>query len=179
MKRTIGSRGRRFEVPRGVFDPLAHLSGVAFAGHLDDLVPTNGTVLEIGTGCGVLAAALAERAARVVAIDNNPVAVECAQSNLTGLPIEVRLGDLFGPVRGDRFDLVVTNPPYEIGPGDPNLTSPDFLERFGAEVLSYADRVVIGFPADEAETLAVTRLPLSLWRRVPTRGAPLGIFVNW
>ncbi len=149
------------------------------AHNLDDLVPTDGRVLDLGTGCGILAAALAERAAQVVATDNNPAAIEAARSNLAGLDVDVRLGDLFGPVRGERFDLVVTNPPYEVGRGNANLTSPDFLERFGAEVLRFADRVVIGFPADEAEGLRGTGLPLELWRRVPTSGAALGIFVNW
>ncbi len=55
-------------------------------------------------------------ARRVVAVDINPAAVRCAQINalLNQLEqrIEVRRGDLFAPVAGERFDLVLFNPPF-------------------------------------------------------------------
>jgi len=74
-------------------------------------------VLDLGTGSGLLAIKAAESAGRVVAVDINPYAVECARANarLNGLEgkIEVRLGDLFEAVKPDeRFNLVIFNPPY-------------------------------------------------------------------
>lgn len=75
------------------------------------------SVLEVGCGCGLVALLAARKAARVVATDLNPMAVEAAKMNVqaNGLEaqIEVRLGDLFEPVRpGEKFDLIVFNPPY-------------------------------------------------------------------
>ncbi|MCS7131477.1 MAG: class I SAM-dependent methyltransferase, partial [Hadesarchaea archaeon] len=73
-------------------------------------------VLELGTGCGILAILAAEAGADVVATDVNPAALRCARENALahGVAdrIDFRLGDLFEPVRGEKFDLVVFNPPY-------------------------------------------------------------------
>ncbi len=76
-------------------------------------------VLELGTGCGIIALACAHAGARVVASDCNPHAVENCRQNLIrnqsriiGI-MDVRLGDLFTVVRPrERFDLIVFNPPY-------------------------------------------------------------------
>lgn len=177
-RRTVTSLGRRFALDRGVFDPARHLSGVAFAPHLLELVPTGSRVLDLGTGCGILAAAARPHAAEVVATDIDPRAVACARRNLADLDVDVRHGDLFDPVVGERFDLVVCNPPYVIGPSDDlAYASPDLLERLGHEVSQHTGRLVLGYPADEAEALAITGLPLERWREVPTKGRPLGIFL--
>jgi methylase of polypeptide subunit release factors len=75
--------------------------------------------LDIGTGCGIQALLLARHAIRVVATDLSARALDFAQFNaaLNGLnQIEFRQGDLFGPVQGERFDLVVSNPPFVISP---------------------------------------------------------------
>ncbi|MFF3554229.1 HemK2/MTQ2 family protein methyltransferase [Streptomyces tsukubensis] len=76
-------------------------------------------VLDVGTGTGALALAAAGRGARVTAVDNTYRAVFTARVNarLAGLPVEVLHGDLFAPVAGRRFDLVVSNPPYVPTPG--------------------------------------------------------------
>ena len=78
-----------------------------------------GRALEIGCGCGFQALLLARRAGEVVATDVNPRALEFgrlnAQLNEIG-NISWRLGEGFEPVRGERFDLVVSNPPYVIAP---------------------------------------------------------------
>lgn len=76
-----------------------------------------GSVLDMGTGCGILAILTGERAERVVAIDINPHAVDCAKVNveLNDLTrkVDVRQGDLFEPLGPhERFDLIVFNPPY-------------------------------------------------------------------
>ena len=73
------------------------------------------TVLDPFTGSGILAIAAARAGARAVsAIDVSRRAVACAWLNgrLNGVRLRVLRGDLFSPVRGERFDLILTNPPY-------------------------------------------------------------------
>ena len=77
------------------------------------------TALEIGTGCGVLALTASRYAARVVATDTNPRALNIAAFNgvLNGVTnVEWRQGSLFDAVAGERFDLIFSNPPYVISP---------------------------------------------------------------
>jgi carbamoyltransferase len=76
-------------------------------------------VLDLCTGSGIQALGVAPRAARVVAVDIGARAAALARIN-AGLNraanVEVRHGDLFAPVRGQRFDLVLANPPFVPGP---------------------------------------------------------------
>ncbi|MDT9595387.1 class I SAM-dependent methyltransferase [Nocardioides zeae] len=79
------------------------------------------SALDLGTGCGVQALHLATHAGRVVATDVNPRALRVARLNaaLNGLDqVEVRDGSYFEPVRGEQFDLIATNPPFVISPGN-------------------------------------------------------------
>ncbi len=73
-------------------------------------------VLEIGTGCGLLAILAAKAGAWVVATDINQAALECARVNAhahgVANRIDLRFGDLFETVSKERFDLVIFNPPY-------------------------------------------------------------------
>lgn len=71
-------------------------------------------VLDVGTGTGALAVAAAERGGVVTAVDVSRRALASAFLNgaLRGRRIQVRRGDLFAPVQGRRFDLIVSNPPY-------------------------------------------------------------------
>lgn len=176
--RRVTVHGRTYRIDRRVFNPVTHLSGVAMAHHLPQFVEEGSSVLDLGTGCGILAGTAADKAGSVVATDINPHAVRNAHENLAGLSVDVREGDLFAPVTTDRFDLIVCNPPYLIEEsGDPALASPDFLRRFGAAAPHHADRVVLGYPAEDAENLEACGLAFTLARRVPTRGRDLGIFV--
>ncbi|MFF5144844.1 methyltransferase [Streptomyces sp. NPDC013157] len=79
-------------------------------------------VLDMGSGAGALALAAARRGAHVTAFDRTSRAVLATRFNarLTRLPVEVLHGDLFGPVAGRRFDLVVSNPPYVPAPPGPS-----------------------------------------------------------
>jgi release factor glutamine methyltransferase len=72
------------------------------------------TVLDPFTGSGVLAIAAAWAGAEATAVDVSRRAVTCAALNarLNGVRIRVRRGDLFAPVRDERFELIVANPPY-------------------------------------------------------------------
>jgi predicted RNA methylase len=80
--------------------------------------PTRST-LDLGTGCGFQAFLAAQHSERVVATDRNPRAVEMAAFNveLNELgTVECREGDLFEPVAGETFDLIVSNPPFIVSP---------------------------------------------------------------
>lgn len=74
------------------------------------------TAFDLGTGTGVLAAVLVRRGVgRVVAVDNNPRAIECALENAERLGVEeqvdVEEGDVF-PDGDEKADIIVCNPPW-------------------------------------------------------------------
>lgn len=77
------------------------------------------TILDIGTGSGNLALAIARHhpTARITAIDASPAALDVARANACAHGLEPRVrflqGDLFAPLAADeRFDFIVSNPPY-------------------------------------------------------------------
>jgi release factor glutamine methyltransferase len=83
-----------------------------------DVTPDE-TVLEIGTGCGVIALACARQGNVVVCTDCNRYAVALTKQNilknahLISGSIEVRRGSLFSPIHTDEiFDVILWNPPY-------------------------------------------------------------------
>ncbi|MFC8618756.1 methyltransferase [Micromonospora purpureochromogenes] len=77
------------------------------------------TALDLGTGSGVQALHLATHADRVTATDVSERALRFAATTaaLNGQDWELLRGDLVAPVAGRRFDLVVSNPPFVVGPG--------------------------------------------------------------
>lgn len=81
-------------------------------------------VLDLGTGSGAVALALAHRRPRllVTAVDASPAALAVAQGNGTrlGLPVRWLLSDWFAALNGERYGLIVGNPPY-IADSDPHL----------------------------------------------------------
>jgi Methyltransferase small domain len=75
--------------------------------------------LDVGTGNGIQALLASRHASRVVATDVNERALAFARFNLAlngANDVELRRGSLLEPVAGERFDLVVANPPYVISP---------------------------------------------------------------
>lgn len=79
------------------------------------------SALDLGTGSGIQALHLAGRGVEVCATDVNPRALELTRLSaaLSGLPApEIRTGSLYEPVDGRRFDMIVSNPPFVISPGD-------------------------------------------------------------
>jgi methylase of polypeptide subunit release factors len=85
------------------------------------------TALDLGTGCGVQALHLSRHATAVTATDISDRALRFAATTaaLSGLTWDLRRGDLADAVPGQRFDLVVSNPPFVAGPGDTTHTYRD------------------------------------------------------
>ncbi|MFI5245413.1 MAG: N5-glutamine methyltransferase family protein, partial [Gemmatimonadales bacterium] len=85
-----------------------------------DLTRPGGIAVDVGTGSGAVALALASegRFDSVVAIDISGDALDVARSNLAAIPpekrslVEFRLGDLLEPVSGVMARAIVSNPPY-------------------------------------------------------------------
>ena len=89
------------------------------------------SALDLGTGSGAIALALKKhRQARVVAVEASAAALVVAKRNAAkhGLDIDFRHGRWFDPVAGERFDLIVANPPY-VAEGDPHLAELVFEPR--------------------------------------------------
>lgn len=112
--------------------------------------PTD-TVLELCTGCGIIALHLAQTAQAVYATDINPYAVANARHNaklnkLTN--VYIYHGDLYEPVTNRQFDLIVANPPYV--PTPPDWKEQDIIEKSwnaGPNGRKLLDRIIAGLPA--------------------------------
>jgi release factor glutamine methyltransferase len=103
----------RLITPPGVFRPRSDSWLLAEA--LRGEVRPGASVLDLCTGSGLLAVIAARQGAgRVVAVDISRRALATARLNaaLNHVRIEVRRGDLFDPIGDERFDLIVSNPPY-------------------------------------------------------------------
>jgi release factor glutamine methyltransferase len=104
----------RILAPPGVFRPRSDTWLLAEHLRRDPLLP-GAHVLDLCAGSGALAA-VARRAgaSRATAVDLSRRAVLAARFNgwLNGIRIGARRGDLFAAVNGERYDLIVSNPPY-------------------------------------------------------------------
>ena len=124
-----------------VFSPALFRTGEMLARHVAGLALPPGTrVLDLGCGSGIASVFAAKPGVTVVASDISPYAVRCARMNVLLHCLEdrvdVREGDLFEPVAGECFDLVLFNPPYFRGcarePWELAWRSEDALQRFAA-----------------------------------------------
>ena len=128
---------------------------------VDLIVPIEAaSALDLGTGCGVQALHLSRQADRVVGTDVNPRALRHAAltAALNRVEVDLRPGSLFEPVARDRFDLVVSNPPFVVAPP-------------AEETLVYRET---GFAADAVVELLVREAPDRL-----TDGGWLQTLANW
>lgn len=107
FRRLVLVTDRRALIPRPETEGLVELAL--------SLAPT-GRALDLGTGSGCIALALADegRYHQVTGVDRSPEALALARQNAarTGLTVRWLEGDWCAPVQGERFDLVVSNPPY-------------------------------------------------------------------
>ncbi len=91
-------------------------------------------ILDLGTGSGCIALAAAAYfpAALVDAVDLDPAALEVARINRAALKLgrRVRLlhGDFFSPLKGQRYDIIVSNPPY-VGTAEFNGLPPEYAHE--------------------------------------------------
>ncbi len=110
-----------------------------------------GRVLDVGTGSGVQALAAARHARSVTATDTSGRALAFAAFNaaLAGVALDLRRGSLLEPVAGERFDLVVSNPPFVVTPRRPGV--PGWSYRDGGGV---GDEVVAALVAGLGGVLA-------------------------
>jgi release factor glutamine methyltransferase len=98
----------------GVFRPISDTWMLADVLR-EQTVGPRASVLDVCTGSGALAIVAAKRGARdVTAVDVSRRAVLTARLNarLNGVRIRALCGDLFAPVGDERFDVIVSNPPY-------------------------------------------------------------------
>jgi release factor glutamine methyltransferase len=135
--------------PPGVYAPQDDTE--LLAGALsDEPLPPGAEVLDVGTGTGALALDAARRGLRVTAVDVSRAAVWAARLNarLAGLPLRIRHGNLFDPVRGESFDLILANPPYVPAPaGDRGPRGPARAWDAGGDGRLVVDRICREAPA--------------------------------
>jgi len=113
VTRKVFFDGKAFDIDKEVYEPAEDTLLLA-----SNLKPEKGdAVLDIGTGCGILAVLTASKAKHVVALDINPNAARCSHRNAKANGVSERLdvvcGDLFRPLRENvLFDLILFNAPY-------------------------------------------------------------------
>lgn len=119
-----------------------------------------GRALDLGTGCGVQSFHLSRHCREVVATDLNPRALDLARfgAALSGMDVDFREGSLFEPVRGERFDLIVSNPPFVMSPPE-------------GERLTYREST---FTGDDLVATIVRQAPDLL-----SPGGHLQLLTNW
>jgi release factor glutamine methyltransferase len=136
----------RIVVFPGVLRPPsdAALLGGVMARHAGDL--TGRAVLDLCTGTGILGLTAARLGARATAVDINRRAALNARLNarLNRLALEVLRGDLFAPLGGRRFDLIVSNPPYIPAPPDAATRGAARAWDAGPEGRELLDRICDG-----------------------------------
>jgi release factor glutamine methyltransferase len=117
---------------------------LAGALHREQRIP-GARALDLCTGSGALAIAAGKAGARsVAAVDLSRRAVMAATVNgmLNGVRVQARRGDLFEPVAGRSFDVIVSNPPYlPSGREDPPREGAERAWDAGSDGRALIDRI--------------------------------------
>jgi release factor glutamine methyltransferase len=107
-----------------------------------DRLPPGGRVLDMGTGSGAIAVALAHTRpdAVVTALDVSSAALAVARRNASanGVNITFMASDWFSALGTEKFDLIVSNPPY-IASGDRHLAEGDLRFEPSGALTDHAD----------------------------------------
>ena len=112
----------------------------------DPAVP-GADVLDLCTGSGIVAVAAALAGGRVTAVDLSAQALENVLLNASnaGATVHVRCGHLFEPIGGQRFDVIVSNPPYVPSPTDAlPTTGPERAWAAGRSGRAVLDEIIPG-----------------------------------
>jgi release factor glutamine methyltransferase len=137
--------GLSLKIPAGVFHPGLFFSTKVLINFLQKVDFQGKTLLDLGTGSGILALYAAKRGARATAVDINPRAVETARANALSNKLSIALiqSDLFLNIESQQFDIVLINPPYYAAkPGD----QADFA-FFAGEQLEYFEQLFVQMPS--------------------------------
>ena len=148
--------GLEFEVdPRVIVprSPFAELIGASFRPWVEPQLIRR--VLDLGTGSGCIAIACAHAlpGSRVDAVDVSPAALEVARRNVERHDVADRVqlleGDLYEPIAGRRYDMIVSNPPYVSDAEMAELPheyghEPELALRAGVDGLDVARRILAG-----------------------------------
>jgi release factor glutamine methyltransferase len=139
----VGEReffGLTFEVTPDVLIPRAETELLVELAL--DRLPQNGYVLDMGTGSGAIAVAIAHTRpdAQVTALDASPGALTIAQRNAARHGTKVRFlqSDWYSALQGETFDLIVSNPPY-IADQDIHLSQGDLRFEPRSALTDHAD----------------------------------------
>ena len=108
--------GVRFHIDRRALIPRSFIGDLLAGGALPTAKPRRILDLCCGSGCLAILAALAFPGAKIDAVDLSPGALALARRNVAthrlGDRITLYRGDLFKPLQGQRYDLIISNPPY-------------------------------------------------------------------
>ena len=155
--------------------------------------------LDLGTGCGIQAILAARHATQVVACDINPRALNFTAFNalLNGVTnVACRRGSFFEPVRGETFDLIVSNPPFVISPEsamvyrDSGLRGDDVSRQVITQASTHLAEgglafILIGWGVREGETWPdrlrewASDLPCDVWFLHHSSEVPLLYAASW
>jgi release factor glutamine methyltransferase len=121
--------GLQFKVSPDVLIPRADTETLVEAALAEIPARLSCRILDLGTGSGIIAICLAlhRPQARVTAIDRSPAALEIAGENKIKLKVEnltLLQSDWFAALGAEKFDVIVSNPPY-IATGDAHLSQGD------------------------------------------------------
>jgi ribosomal protein L3 glutamine methyltransferase len=156
--------GIRFHVDERVIVPRSYIGEILFGEVLRELIDSRAVhqILDLCTGSGCLAILAAHAFAHAIidAVELSPDALEVARSNASESGAAGRItlveGDLFAPLHGTRYDLILANPPYVDAPGMAALPpeyrhEPPLALSGGADGLAIVRRILAEAPAHLSE----------------------------
>ncbi|WP_428678452.1 50S ribosomal protein L3 N(5)-glutamine methyltransferase [Reyranella sp.] len=148
--------GVRFHIDRRALIPRSFIGDLLAGGALPTARPRRILDLCCGSGCLAILAALAFPRAKIDAVDLSPGALALARRNVATLRLGDRItlhrGDLFKPLQGQRYDLIISNPPY-VDAGGMEKLPPEFRHEprmalaAGDDGLDLVHRILAEAPA--------------------------------